>query len=601
MGVRPQRKELATGCGIAFSGTVGKNKLDFGLPMKRWVWFSLCMLLGLLLLLCGWLIPAHLRAVEEPVLRQAGLNSSSLTGRGVTLAHTGQYGSGEMLLIAAQRAKFSDTNELAAALDTEAKKSPVVKLWGGLPGTLRNYFPRNPKPTDTNFTDFVVREENRKKALDTLSKSKQPEVLELVQSRALTNLSTFAPSQAPGGEAFDTAVAITGILAEQNKITPGLSKDIETAAIEANQMGKTESLEQILLDVLSLGQRFNWGQLAMFVGKMDGAETLHEQAGLARSAEAQLPDLFAAVELSGDPKAVAQYLKEFPKTGHADMTAAFPYNANAVRALVRSGNRLFVSPWRQTAARIEPLASLVTIGADYSWRMPQFALILKWFLYFAGGFLLAMALHVGRRPASSLEAPLQVRGFHVARELLFALGFLLVVVLLSEPFLAQPGPTAAATPFRLRIPMAGGVIQPGTTDLKTSFMDKSRLIPMSVFFVLQGLLYISSIVKLAEIRRQRVGSRIKLRLLENEEHLFDAGLYLGFLGTVCAFILSSISQKHSFDLMVAYSSTAFGILFVSVFKIFHLRPTRRKLLLEAEVEPPVVAAATTNPVPSPAS
>jgi len=568
--------------------------------MKRWLWFSLCALLGLLLLLCGWLIPAHLRAVEEPVLRQAGLNSSSLTGRGVTLAHTGQYGSGEMLLRAAQRAKFSDTNELVAALDTEAKKSPVVKLWGATPGTLRNYFPKNPKPTDTNFTDFVVREENRTKALGTLSKSKQPEVLALIQSRTLTNLTTFAPSGSPGGEAFDTAVAITGILAEQNKITPGLSKDIESAATQANQTGKTEALEQSLLDILSLGQRFNWGQLVTFVERMDGAETLHQQAELARNADEQLPDLFAAVELSGDPKAVAQYLKDFPKTGYADMTAAFPYNANAVRALVRSGHRLFASPLRQTAARTEPLASLVAIGADYSWRTPEFTLILKWFLIFAGGFFLALALHVGRRPASDLEAPLQVRGFHVARELLFALGFLLVVVLLSEPFLAQQGP-AAAMPFRLRIPTAGSVIQPGNTDLKTSFMDKSRLIPMAVFFVLQGLLYISSIVKLAEIRRQRVGPRVKLRLLENEEHLFDAGLYLGFLGTVCAFILSSISQKHSFDLMVAYSSTAFGILFVSIFKIFHLRPTRRKLLLEAEVEQPAVAAPTTNPVPSPAS
>jgi hypothetical protein len=193
---------------------------------------------------------------------------------------------------------------------------------------------------------------------------------------------------------------------------------------------------------------------------------------------------------------------------------------------------------------------------------------------------------------------LQVRGFHVAREILFALGFLLVVLFLSEPFLA-PESAAAAKPFRLRIPMAGSVVQPGSTNLKTSFMDKSKLIPMSLFFVLQGLLYISSIVKLAEIRRQRVNSRVKLRLLENEDHLFDAGLYLGFLGTIVAFILSSISAKHTFDLMVAYSSTSFGILFVSVFKIFNLRPVRRRLVLEAEAEP--VVATTTAPIASPAS
>jgi len=118
---------------------------------------------------------------------------------------------------------------------------------------------------------------------------------------------------------------------------------------------------------------------------------------------------------------------------------------------------------------------------------------------------------------------------------------------------------------------------------------------MLLFFVLQGLLYVASLVKLAEIRRQRVGPRVKLRLLENEDHLFDAGLYLGFLGTIVAFIISSVVAHNHFDLMVAYSSTSFGILFVSVFKIFNLRPVRRKLLMEAETEPVVVATPTAVP------
>src|SRR3569833_3124544 len=135
--------------------------------MNRWVRLILCSALGLLLLLCGWLIPAHLRAIEEPILAQAGRNSASLSGRGVSLAHIGQYGAAATLLHAAERNALSDTNELVSALDTEGKKAPAVKLWGALPAGARNYFPRNPKPTETNFTDFVVREENRTKALDT--------------------------------------------------------------------------------------------------------------------------------------------------------------------------------------------------------------------------------------------------------------------------------------------------------------------------------------------------------------------------------------------------------------------------------------------------
>jgi hypothetical protein len=74
---------------------------------------------------------------------------------------------------------------------------------------------------------------------------------------------------------------------------------------------------------------------------------------------------------------------------------------------------------------------------------------------------------------------------------------------------------------------------------------------------------------------------MKLKLLENEDHLFDAGLYLGFVGTIISLIIASMGLIK-FSLMAAYSSTSFGIIFVVIFKIFHLRPARRKLLLEAE-------------------
>jgi hypothetical protein len=64
------------------------------------------------------------------------------------------------------------------------------------------------------------------------------------------------------------------------------------------------------------------------------------------------------------------------------------------------------------------------------------------------------------------------------------------------------------------------------------------------------------------------------------------------VGTIISLILVSLGVGK-FSLMAAYSSTSFGIIFVSIFKIFHLRPTRRKLLLEAEAGPapePVAAA-----------
>ena len=107
------------------------------------------------------------------------------------------------------------------------------------------------------------------------------------------------------------------------------------------------------------------------------------------------------------------------------------------------------------------------------------------------------------------------------------------------------------------------------------------MLTLLLFFVLQALVYTACLVKLAEIRRQRVPARVKIKLLENEDHLFDAGLYLGFVGTIISFILVTMNVGK-FSIMVAYSSTSFGIIFVSIFKIFNLRPLRRLYLLESE-------------------
>ena len=295
--------------------------------MKRWISLTFCLVLGLLLLLGGWLIPAHLRAVEEPVLKEAGRNSTSLVGRGVSLVHLGQYGAGEIILRAAQSAHLPDTNELSAAIETQAKKYPASKLWGASIATLRNYFPKAPRPADVAFTDFAVREENRQKALQVLGASKNPSVQTLLRSRTLTNTTTFAPSQAAGGEAFDTAVVMTGLLLELEAAPAGLSKEIDRAAAQANQGGNPDAIEQILLDVLSLGQRFDWGQLTTFVGKIDDVGTLHDQAELVRNSGDQLPTLFSSVELSGDSKAVAHYLKTFHETGFTDLAISLRYGA----------------------------------------------------------------------------------------------------------------------------------------------------------------------------------------------------------------------------------------------------------------------------------
>jgi hypothetical protein len=565
---------------------------------KRPLLFLIYTVLGLVLLAGGWLVPAHLRAVDAGVVQRAGRNTPGLVEQGLALVNGQRLGAAQLLLQTAQAEKISGWEKLGLAVTNLAQQHPAWQVWGGGDSRSSRLFESDPSLPDTGweaFTAFAVREQNRQVMLEYLSGSAQPAVQELLRSHALTNTVLFSPSQSASGQAFDTAVATIGFLIDGGYVTKSLSDNLLRLAATANGGGDPQPLEQALMDLLSLGQRFNWNQLVTFVSRIGDFATLHSLAEQVRAADSQLPALFSIVLLSGKPAAVADYLAQLNQAGLRDLTAGLRYGTGGVNELLQSKQRFYRSSLRQQVTAYDPFGAFSRIATDGAFRQPQLAMAVKWLFYLAGGFLLALALHFARPAVSSLERPLQVRGFHYVRELLFASGFLLVVILLSEPFLAQENQNEAVS-FRLHLPMEGSVVPAGFTHAHPTFMNNLVLLTLLLFFVLQGLLYIACLVKLAEIRRQQVPPRVKLKLLENEDHLFDAGLYLGFVGTIVSLILVSMGLVK-FSLMAAYSSTSFGIIFVVIFKIFHLRPARRKLLLETEAE--AVEDARPSPVTPP--
>ena len=546
---------------------------------NRWQWALACTVSGSLLLFCGLRVPAYLRAVDVNVIQQAGRDTPSLTTQGLSLVNQQNLGTAWLFLQVAQAERISDRDILGMAMTNAMRQHPDWLVWGN-DSSLKRLF-GNDSPSAEPFTGFIVGQKNREAALDLLRASTSPTVQELLRCRTLTGTTLFPPSQSASGQAFDVAVTTCGLLVEEGRLTTGLGDNIFKLASAANRGGSSQPLEQVLMDLMSLGRRFTWDQLVAFTGRIEDAGTLHVLADQVRDAGAQLPVLFSAVTLSGKPAAVAKYVAHFSKTSLADLGYSLRFGAGAVNELLARDQMLYRagSRWH--------------LGVDCSLRAPWLALALKWLAYLLSGFLLAASLHFARPAASSLERPLQVRGFHVVRESLFALGFLLVVLLLSEPFLAQDTRKEEVS-FRLHVPTTGHVVLAGFARNHPNIMNNMILLTLLLFFVLQALIYIACLVKLAEIRRQNVTPRIKLRLLENEDHLFDAGLYLGFVGTIVSLILVSMGVIK-FSLMAAYSSTSFGIIFVCVFKIFNLRPARRRLVLESEAE----AAAPAKPAGAP--
>lgn len=567
--------------------------------MFRWAGFFICIILGLALLLFGLLLPSHLRAVDTVVLRLAGREGPTLVDAGLALVQQRQAGAAQLVALAAQRAWITNAHQLSAAVNDLVRREPALTIVGrpetgnlglllalnlenGALITNRSVTPAKP------IAEFLVRSEPRAKALDLLQPSPNPLVQALLEFRSLTNTVIFPPVSSASGQALETALALAGLLADAGQLSTGLSNALWGLAVDARHVWHSQPLEQVLLDFMSLGQRFNWGQLTIFVRRIHDVETLRGLTELVRRDE-NVPVLYATVCLTDNASGVAKYLTRFGATGLNDLRWSLRHGAGGVNELLRRNQQLCSS---RLCERVDQLAISVrwlSFVSENAPRQPWLALAEKWLLYLLGGCFLAAALHFVR-PVPAWERPLEVQGLHLVRELLFALGVLLLVLLLSEPFLSQ-GSQERPPAFQLRLPTTGSAVAAGNPDAHQIIMNHLSLLTLLLFFVLQSLIYLACLVKLAEVRRQNVPARLRLKLLENEDHLFDAGLYLGFVGTIISLILVSLGIIKP-SLMAAYSSTSFGIIFVSVFKIFHLRPLRRKLLLEAELESPVRLASS---------
>ncbi|MCD8482927.1 MAG: hypothetical protein LR015_09855 [Verrucomicrobia bacterium] len=101
--------------------------------------------------------------------------------------------------------------------------------------------------------------------------------------------------------------------------------------------------------------------------------------------------------------------------------------------------------------------------------------------------------------------------------------------------------------------------------------DQVTLIVLLMFFVVQLMVFMFCMVRLKEVRSADEPARTKLQLLENEENLFDLGLYVGLGGTVGSLIMIVLNIVEA-SLMAAYASTLFGILFVAIFKVAYCGP-----------------------------
>jgi hypothetical protein len=481
-----------------------------------------------------------------------------------------------MVLVAAQKVGSPGTEKLAGALTAFGERQREFVAWGGWDPVLDPLFNLKENAGRTESTPvltFFITGAARESLHSQLAKSHSPGVQAILRTREITRMVRFVPADLPGGQPLDSVILLTALLYQSEHLSPALQREIKRLADDAVQSGRLGELEWTYLDILALGRRLNWVQLSELLRLTNDTQTVNEFAHLAQVAPDQLPLLYSAALFTGSADSVERYLLTYGKSGAEDLRLALGLGQGAVGQLL---------------LRQVPVNRGVTAPLDFAGAFPLLHPILtlvgKYLGYVLGAFLLLRGLDrwlfapLRRAAQRAGEARMLPRVQSGA----FALLIAFVIIITTEPFLLR-----AAPPSEYRVKIVIPVLANAATPAKTlststpSTMDKSTIISIGVFALLQIVVYMICLMKISEIDRQDLAPALKLRLMENEENLFDSGLYVGMTGTATALVLQVLGVIDP-NLLAAYSSNLFGIVCVAFVKIRHVRIYKRQLIMAAQ-------------------
>ena len=539
-------------------------------PGPRSALWQLWLGLGAGLLLVAWLLPVNVKSLNPALLREAGRDTPGLARFGRDLLELDKPGPAALVLEAARKVGDPAARDFGAVYESYAQKHRDLMPWGGwdvaLEPLLANRSAASPADSQP-VLNFMVTAQARENLRRYLAVSRLPGVQNLLKTATLTSTQRFVPAGKPGGQPLDAVILLSAYLWQTEHLSAGLQREVRILAEAANSSGHMGDLEDFYLDILTLGKRLNWVQLSELLRTAGNLGTVAQFAHLTRVAPEHLPVIYAAALITRSADGVANYLIAYGQTGAGHLQLALSHGEGAVKQLVL----------RQVpvTAGAGPEFEL---GAAFALRHPELALLTKYVAFLAGIFLLLRAVDL--RLFSTVERALRGAFPRMGSGLIAAI-LTFIFFVFSEPFLLSAAP-ASDYKIKLTIPVIGALAAPDSSpSTPPTTMDTSTILSIIVFATIQVGMYIICLLKISEISRQSLSAATRLRLLENEENLFDGGLYIGIAGTATALVLQVLHLIDA-NLLAAYSSNLFGIVCVALVKIRHVRPCKRELILEIQ-------------------
>jgi hypothetical protein len=524
---------------------------------------------GAVVAVIAWLLPVSLKSVSRALLRSAGEDTASLSAFGGNLVESEKLGPALFFLEASKSVGDPGAAGLEQAVGQLASRQPALVAWGGWDPSLDPLFNlRRPtgRTASTPILTFLLPGSARDTVRAYLSSSGSLGVQAVLKTREISRTGRFVPANRAGGQPLDAIILLTGLLYQGEHLSEPLRRQVRNLAETASQRGELGELEGFYMDILSLGRRLDWTQLGELLRRTESVRTVGEYALLSRSASDEMPFIYSAALMSNSADRVASYLIQYGKAGAEDLRTALALGQGAVNLLLQRGVPVNRSPGPAMGA-----AAALVLGH------PRLMLVVKYAGYILGLFMLLRGLDlwivssVGAAPAGAQQR---------ARAGVLAVVLSALLVVATEPFLLKSAPPSEYR-VRIQMPVLSAAATPSTQPAisNPATMETSTLVSIAVFAAIQVGMYLICLRKIREIDAQDAPTSLKLRLMENEENLFDSGLYVGMMGTAFALVLQVLGVIEP-NLLAAYSSNLFGIICVALVKIRHVRGFKRRLILD---------------------
>jgi hypothetical protein len=529
------------------------------------------------------LVPAHLRTVDTSVLEKAARDESSPDALISVILNAAQVGPAERLIEATR----TDRALHQAQIDALLKKDPQFAISGGADPTFEDFLDlvQLDQTKNNAVISLLLPRSERASLSGSLADSSNANVAALLDIRNQRGLLRLHPADHAAGAPYDSGVLTLALLIEGGHFRPELAQQIGSLATQADlgTPAAVRAIEDLMIATLSLGRQLDFRSLANLAAITTTPTEWAQKATLFRAQPDRVNQLYTALRFTQSSQIVFDYLANYSDTGNRDLDQALTLGPGAVNYLLQAEMPIYrPAPMAgKTLDLITPLRP--DIFTEITHQNTTAGLALKFGLFLLSGLLFAFGMgaawraSLGKNQAVVSKTNPMIWG----RDALLSLIVAMTIWTLFEPDILKSKDNTVDSGPRIEFAVADTLQSLKSPVKAMQDLNQVTLLVLALFFIIQLVIYSFCLIKLREVSKQKLTAKLKIKLLENEENLFDFGLYVGLGGTVLSLILVAVGIVEA-SLMAAYASTLFGIMFTALLKIMHLRPYRRTLIIEAE-------------------